>query len=918
MTTVHAQTGIKLATKPAKTSLLGGHFIYKANGIGETPSSANVVEWVDNDPTLWRHNVHIGSNGIKLRYGETTLSKWDTNSLIFYKPRTEDGSTVTNKGIELSETNGLVLYKTTFDASNLTAEISESTITNVSVGITPATFLSMIDTVGEHRFTYSQADNGFLYGEEVIRGADLFDVFGIVMQPDADEHIGPFDGEYIVVKVFIPAVVEKGIQLTSTGLEIFGSSQSTADVIVNSSGIKLIKGGIEAGTKNTTDYIYVWSNDDSNHSITIGNSTAKTDWRIIAGNKFGVDKAGNVYATNADITGIIKANEGSIGGANGWTVSSQEIKSTNYDITDSGSIYLSTKDLTTAKTINGQSRTDWRFTIGDKFGVTKDGYLYADGLNITNIDTSSITVGPVIYYGVCSTAQSTQIKEVTIDRFQLVKGATVVITFVNGNSNSAPSLKINDGNAIAIKAYDGTSLSSYEYSFTQSNVSRTFTYNGTYWLLQDSGAGDARSSASSAAYTAYNYITHIDSAGIFISPSNQSPTTSSPGNSVKIDGNGMNIYKSGISIAEYGEDIRLGKENEGKLIITAGGQGHIYEDAGMYIVNDNNDIMAQFLESGCTIGKVDTGIGVAKAWVYIDSNGLQVLYGSSKNKIVDIGRGTENIIHYTFGTRSSFYSPGAYSIVMGENVAASGRDTQAMGYGTEATGSYSHAEGYKSHAYGDESHAEGKQTSAQQEGAHAEGISSYAYGVASHAQNDHTVAQSNNQTALGTYNIKDYSGDYAVIIGNGGSESTRSNALAVDWNGNITVANHSSHIGDVKSHAPSDVSCSDKKYYQLAYLTLDPGVWIIDACGRFPDTNTTGMRQIRVSAATSNYNNVSDAPQAVGNIAVDARPAVKAYLYPNVHFPVKVTSTTTYRVIGYQSSGSAVSVSGRIYATRIQ
>lgn len=102
MTTVHAQTGIKLATKPAKTSLLGGHFIYRANGTTETPSSANVVEWVDNDPTLWRHNVHIGSNGIKLRYGETTLSKWDTSSLIFYKPNTTNGVTTVSKGIEIT------------------------------------------------------------------------------------------------------------------------------------------------------------------------------------------------------------------------------------------------------------------------------------------------------------------------------------------------------------------------------------------------------------------------------------------------------------------------------------------------------------------------------------------------------------------------------------------------------------------------------------------------------------------------------------------------------------------------------------------------------------------------------------------------------------------------------------------------
>ena len=117
MTTVHAQTGIKLATKPAKTSLLGGHFIYKANTSTSrlTVPSANIVENVSDDPTAWGHNVHIGSNGIKLRVGETTLSEWvnksNQSSLIFYQPQYSSGTTTLYKGIELNSTNGLILYK---------------------------------------------------------------------------------------------------------------------------------------------------------------------------------------------------------------------------------------------------------------------------------------------------------------------------------------------------------------------------------------------------------------------------------------------------------------------------------------------------------------------------------------------------------------------------------------------------------------------------------------------------------------------------------------------------------------------------------------------------------------------------------------------------------------------------------------
>ena len=91
---VHGQTEITLNTIPARTSLLGGHFIYKSTRSSSmlTPPSANVVENVKvgnidvtDDPTQWGHNVHIGSDGIRLRYNENLLSEWDTTGIKFYK-----------------------------------------------------------------------------------------------------------------------------------------------------------------------------------------------------------------------------------------------------------------------------------------------------------------------------------------------------------------------------------------------------------------------------------------------------------------------------------------------------------------------------------------------------------------------------------------------------------------------------------------------------------------------------------------------------------------------------------------------------------------------------------------------------------------------------------------------------------------
>lgn len=78
-------------------------------------------------------------------------------------------------------------------------------------------------------------------------------------------------------------------------------------------------------------------------------------------------------------------------------------------------------------------------------------------------------------------------------------------------------------------------------------------------------------------------------------------------------------------------------------------------------------------------------------------------------------------------------------------------------------------------------------------GAFAEGESTVASGNNSHAQNLGTIAQRKSQTTLGEYNIADTTGTaitrgtYAVIVGNGTADDARSNALTVDWSGNVNI-----------------------------------------------------------------------------------------------------------------------------------
>jgi hypothetical protein len=72
---------------------------------------------------------------------------------------------------------------------------------------------------------------------------------------------------------------------------------------------------------------------------------------------------------------------------------------------------------------------------------------------------------------------------------------------------------------------------------------------------------------------------------------------------------------------------------------------------------------------------------------------------------------------------------------------------------------------------------------------HAEGRGSRTKGIGSHAEGQYTIANGEYQHVQGKYNIEDSNDKYAFIIGNGTDNDNRSNAFAVDWNGNIYVNN---------------------------------------------------------------------------------------------------------------------------------
>ena len=276
---------------------------------------------------------------------------------------------------------------------------------------------------------------------------------------------------------------------------------------------------------------------------------------------------------------------------------------------------------------------------------------------------------------------------------------------------------------------------------------------------------------------------------------------------------------------------------------------------------------------------------------------------------------TDTVLETTLSRgRKASTAKGYRSLAFGNDVTASGNDSQAVGNETIASGYAAFAEGNATEAIGQASHVEGSNNIASGLTAHAEGIFSVASGSYSHAENarnksggdgSHTEGFSNitNATAshvegmnhevdasqkgvhVGGVNAtvptttgktivfhaidpatgqRDQSktstfvlGQFAELIGNGNSESDRSNARTLDWDGNEYLAGNvyvncnadstggtmlqsgMSFVETVSGATPTITGTSNTRYICGEVSTLNitpPAVGIIDV--RFTSGST--------------------------------------------------------------------------------
>ena len=369
-----------------------------------------------------------------------------------------------------------------------------------------------------------------------------------------------------------------------------------------------------------------------------------------------------------------------------------------------------------------------------------------------------------------------------------------------------------------------------------------------WWTLYDDWTADG-SSAITNGYTvvystdidaarksATDYITRIDENGIWVTPSNKKPTNTSTGagaTGTKIDGNGVGIYKDGVSVAQYGEVARIGDEEKSHIELDyrslklIDNQGLIFFETSD-LVDSDGYITDKFLGDDNET-RFELSCGATSTNYSVKVNGTETTSGITKysSSVEFSTRPTTGTVievyyipnregvaskAYTLGMPIEYGAKGLCSIREGIRTLATGEAAHAEGWETKALGNCSHSEGKNSISNGHYGHAEGAYTIASQCGhaegyqteasyaAHAEGYETKASGYYSHAQNHGTETTRTSQTVIGEYNIIDtadmtstyfpeaagntniHYGEYAFIIGNG-EYGARSNALTVDWNG---------------------------------------------------------------------------------------------------------------------------------------
>lgn len=201
------------------------------------------------------------------------------------------------------------------------------------------------------------------YNEDKKSSIDIYD--GTVDDGKPIVRMGALDG--------LPAV--NGAKPTGYGFYAAGNAYFNGTMVSSSGkigGFSLSENSIQNGSLGLSGGVLICTGTNSYASI--GGSNSINGWCFTAGSTFGVTNTGTLYATNANITGVINANSGKIGS---FTLDNKYMQSTDE------TVGLSPTDVNWAFWAGGASMS----TV--KFRVTHAGVLYATGATISGSITAT-------------------------------------------------------------------------------------------------------------------------------------------------------------------------------------------------------------------------------------------------------------------------------------------------------------------------------------------------------------------------------------------------------------------------------------------------------------------------------------------------------------------------------------------------
>ena len=266
------------------------------------------------------------------------------------------------------------------------------------------------------------------------------------------------------------------------------------------------------------------------------------------------------------VAGAITANEittENIVGSGGWinlrngTFNYHNAANTAYISWDGANLNIVGSNLNSAITGLTQTVSDNKTSIENRASAIEQNL---NGITTRVSKTEAQIAGQ---FATCSTAAGTQAKAATItpasSTWTLETGSTVTVRFTAENTHATPTLNVNGTGAKSIRTYSGAALGESDYKWKE-NTALTFTYDGTYWRIQDSISSRVSTAETAIEQTANNVLIKAT----------QSDTTAAQG--------GQHLIQSLINVAPSGVTINADKVNiEGAAIFT--GSGRLSQDS---------------------------------------------------------------------------------------------------------------------------------------------------------------------------------------------------------------------------------------------------------------------------------------------------------------------------------------------------